>query len=73
MRKQAKEFKEKTVKELEKQLILLNEELSKFRLTEKAAPAKDSNLQAKKRKQLAVLLTVLNEKKEVENLQAKKI
>lgn len=68
MRKSVKEFKSKTVIELEKQRTLLVEEIAKLRLSEKAAPQKDTNLLMKKRKQLAVMLTVLTEKKEAEAL-----
>ncbi|VVA43855.1 50S ribosomal protein L29 [Candidatus Roizmanbacteria bacterium] len=65
MRKNTKIYSEKTVKELEKDLIKLREEIAKLRLSFKSNPAKDTNVLAKKRKQLAVLLTVLSQKKEV--------
>ncbi len=68
MRKLAKEFKSKTMMELGKQRTSLVEEIAKLRLSEKAIPQKDTNLLMKKRKQLAVLLTVLTEKKETEEL-----
>ncbi len=73
MKKSVKEIKDKTVQELEKQAVSLVEEIAKLKLSEKSTPVKDSNAIAKKRKYLAVLLTVLSEKKEVENLQNKKI
>lgn len=68
MKKQTKIYKEKTSKELEKMSGQLREEIAKTRLSFKSNPPKDSNSLAKKRKQLAVLLTVLTEKKTVEGL-----
>ena len=59
---------EKTGKELIKEAQLLREEIAKLQLSFKSNPAKDTNLLMKKRKQLAVLLTVFTEKNEVENL-----
>ena len=41
------------------------EEIAKLQLSFKSNPPKDTNLLMKKRKQLAVLLTVLGEKEEV--------
>jgi ribosomal protein L29 len=64
MKKIVKQYKEKTLKELEKETILMREEIAKMRLTQKTSPPKDTNLLFKKRKQLANLLTVLTEKKE---------
>ncbi len=68
MKKTVKDLKTKTVAEIEKQKTLLKEEITKLSWSEKASPQKDTNLLAKKKKQLAVLLTVLTEKKEVESL-----
>ncbi|MEK7096886.1 MAG: 50S ribosomal protein L29 [Patescibacteria group bacterium] len=65
MRKITKIYSEKTIKELVKEANSLREEISKLQLSFKSNPPKDSNSLAKKRKQLAVLLTVLSEKKEV--------
>lgn len=58
-----KEIRQKTVKELEKDSRDLITEISKLRLEIKANPPKDSNTYMKKRKKLAVILTVLEEKK----------
>ena len=55
----------KTSKELEKDANLIREEIAKLQLSFKSNPAKDTNGLVKKRKQLAVILTVLSEKKEV--------
>jgi len=68
MKKIVKEFKAKTIKELEKQRVILVEEIAKLKLSEKAVPQKDTNLLIKKRKQLAALLTVITEKKELEEI-----
>lgn len=68
MKKQTKTYKDKTLKELEKEDSILREEIAKARLSFKSNPPKDSNILVKKRKQLAVLLTVLNEKKLTESL-----
>lgn len=68
MKKIVKDLKAKTIKELEKEKISLIEEIAKLKLSEKAVPQKDKNLFFKKRKQLAVLLTVLTEKKELEKI-----
>lgn len=68
MKKLTKEFNSKTISELEKQKVLLTEEITKNKLSEKAVPQKNTNFLIKKRKQLAVLLTVLTEKKEAEEL-----
>lgn len=68
MKKQTKIYKEKTLKELEKDNASLREEIAKLQLSFKGNPPKDTNLLMKKRKQLAVLLTVFSEKKEIENL-----
>jgi ribosomal protein L29 len=68
MKKNTKIYREKTIKELEKMNIILREEIAKLLLSFKSNPPKDSNLLAKKKKLLAVLLTILSEKKEVEKL-----
>lgn len=73
MKKLTKQYQDKTVKELTQETMILKEEIAKLRLSQKSAPVKDTNLLMKKRKQLAVLLTVLTEKKEIESLKNKKI
>ena len=65
MKKITKIYRGKTVKELEKDANLIREEIAKLQLSFKSNPPKDTNSIVKKRKQLAVLLTVLSEKKEV--------
>lgn len=73
MKKLTKQYQNKTVKELTQETMILKEEIAKLRLSQKSAPVKDTNLLMKKRKQLAVLLTVLTEKKGIESLKNKKI
>ncbi len=63
MRKNTKIYSEKTSKELMKEAGLLREEIAKLQLSFKSNPPKDTNSIVKKKKQLAVLLTVLSEKK----------
>jgi ribosomal protein L29 len=65
MNKNIKKFNEKTIKELEKEIQLTREEISKQQLSFKNNPPKDTNVIVKKRKQLAMMLTVLSEKKSV--------
>jgi len=65
MRKTTKIYSGKTSKELEKEVGLLREEIAKSVMSFKSNPPKDTNSLTKKRKQLAVLLTLLSEKKEV--------
>ena len=65
MKKITKTYREKTSKELIKETQSLREEIAKLQLSFKGNPPKDTNLLMKKRKQLAVLLTVLGEKEEV--------
>lgn len=69
MKKQTKDLQSKTIKELEKMSISLREEIAKLLLNRKVNPGKDVNNLFKKRKQLAVLLTVLSQKKDIEMLQ----
>ena len=65
MKKNIKNLREKNIKELNKEIDNLKEEIAKLNLSKKSSPVKDTNLLYKKRKQLAVLLTIMNEKKAV--------
>lgn len=65
MKKNIKNLREKNLKELNKEIENLREEITKLNLSKKSAPSKDTNLLFKKKKKLAVLLTVFNEKKAV--------
>lgn len=66
MKKITKELINKTIKELEKQANALREDIAKTILNQKVNPSKDTNLLRKKRKQLAVILTIISQKKERE-------
>lgn len=68
MKKIVKDLKAKTISELEKDKMSLIEEIAKLKLSEKVIPQKDKNLLFKKRKKLAILLTILTEKKELEKI-----
>jgi len=68
MKKQYKELKDKSVKELENESRVLREEIAKGRLDLKVNPPKDVNIILKKRKKLAIILTVIGQKKEYENI-----
>jgi len=63
MKKNIIDLRKKTVEELTKEIRLQREEIAKFQLEAKTNPVKDTNSLVKKRKKLAVLLTVLTEKK----------
>jgi len=71
MKKLTKELNQKTIKELEKQAFSIREEMGKMILSSKTAAVKDTNMLYKKRKQLAVILTLLSSKKEMEKVKAK--
>lgn len=68
MKKIVKDYNSKTIKELEKEKKTLTEEIARLKVELKVNPRKDTNILMKKRKKLAVLLTVLNEKKILESL-----
>ena len=63
MKKIANEFKDKSIEDLEKEEIVLRQEIVKLQLEGKVNPQKDTNMLFKKRKRLAVLLTIKTEKK----------
>ncbi len=68
MKKNLVELHKKSVKDLEKEAKSLREEIAKIRLELKTKPPKDSNLLIKKRKMLARVLTILQEKKEEQEI-----
>lgn len=63
MKKITKKYNDKTSKDLIKEVETLREEISKLQLSFKSNPPKDSNSIVKKKKQLAVMLTLLTQKK----------
>lgn len=68
MKKITKQLQEKTMRELEKETQLLREEMAKLRLKNKTNLSKDTNLLVKRRKRLAAVLTILTEKRELEEI-----
>lgn len=54
---------QKTETELHKELAQLRKEIIKSNLEHMMSPQKDTNTNMKKRKQIAVILTILNSKK----------
>lgn len=68
MKKSYKKIHSQTVKELEREIVKLRDEIAKEKLEEKVNPPKDTNALFKKQKLLAVSLTILSEKKELEQL-----
>ncbi len=72
MKKLYTKIKSQSVKDLEKEIGKLRLEIAKAKLEAKVNPSKDTNSTFKKRKSLAVYLTVLTEKKELEKIQKTK-
>ena len=68
MKKAIADLKTKSIKQLEIEISKLREEIAKLKLEIKINQPKDTNLLFKKRKQLARMLTVLTEKKEIERI-----
>ncbi len=60
MKKLSKEFKGKSLEDLQKEEKKIREEMAKLKLEQMVNPAKDTNLLFKKRKRLAVILTLSN-------------
>ena len=63
MSKFMKEMSQKTVQEIEKAIADLRMEIAKLTVEASVSQQKNTNTVPNKRKQLAVLLTVLNQKK----------
>ena len=63
MRKMTKIYSDKSKAELAKEEMNLRREIAKLTLEKKTNPQKDTNTVFKKRKSLAVLLTVMSGKK----------
>lgn len=67
MKKLTKELNDKNLSQLEKDALTLREEINKMLLESKVNPSKDTNLIVKKKKRLAVALTLITQKKELTN------
>jgi len=63
MSKYMKEMSQKTVQEIEKAIADLRMEIAKLTVEASVSQQKNTNTVPNKRKQLAVLLTALNQKK----------
>lgn len=63
MKKQTKELQAKSKEELEKEIQKLRLEIDKLEMERAVNAPKDTNVIPKKRKTLAVLLTLKNQKK----------
>jgi len=63
MKKSVTKTAQKSEAELHKELDQLRKEITKSNLERMMSPQKDTNANKKKRKQIAVILTVLNSKK----------
>ncbi|GEM_PF-1237336 len=71
MKKQMKQLKDRSTKELEKEEQKLRQEIGKLILEQKVSPPKNTNVIHRRKKTLAVVLTVLHAKRELERLQTK--
>ena len=68
MKKLTKEINEKNLIQLEKEAIVLREEIAKMILETRVNPVKDTNTITKRKKRLAVILTLITQKRELDNL-----
>jgi ribosomal protein L29 len=66
------ELRAKTIRELEKEAEEIRKEIAKLKLDAEVNPLKDTNFLVKKRKRLAVILTLISEKKMLEKSATKK-
>lgn len=63
MKKHIKEIQGKSIKDVEQDIKAVRTEIANMIMQKKVNPQKDTNAIVKKRKQLAVLLTIHREKK----------
>ncbi|QQG44689.1 MAG: hypothetical protein HYW86_02125 [Candidatus Roizmanbacteria bacterium] len=68
MKNVIKELNQKNIKELDKEAQSLREEIAKTKLDWTANQPKDTNILIKKKKKLSQILTVLQQKVELEKL-----
>lgn len=73
MKKSNKDITDKTIMELVKEAHILREELTKLKLERKINVVKNTNLYPVKKNRLAVVLTVLNQKQEMEQIKDKRV
>ena len=67
------EIKQKSVKDLAKELAKLQIDLANLKLVSKSKPDKDSNIISKTRKKIAQISTLINEKKFVASASKKNL
>lgn len=70
MRKLTKQYTDKSIQELTAEVQKMRTEIAKLLIEYKVKPQKDTNYIVKKKKELAVMLTLLQEKKDLELLTA---
>lgn len=73
MIKHVEELTKKSVKELEKDVHDIRNDIAKLTLEKVVQPVKDTNIIKKKKKQLAVLLTVLSSNIQTEKVKPVKV
>ena len=72
MKKYAIEFRKQTSSELVKESLKLKNEINKLKIEWGINKPKNTNIISNKLKRLSVLMTLLGEKKELEELEVKK-
>ncbi|PIS15759.1 50S ribosomal protein L29 [Candidatus Roizmanbacteria bacterium CG09_land_8_20_14_0_10_41_9] len=71
MKKTIGDLRDKSLEALQNEVAQMGEELAKLQLERGVNPTKDSNLIPKKKKRLAVALTIISEKKKLQTLGTK--
>lgn len=72
MKKSIQELLKKSSADLDKEVKQLKTEIAKMVVERKVLPQKDTNLMGKKKNRVAALMTIINQKRESENLKGKK-
>ncbi len=66
MKKAVQDLKQKSIKELELEVLKLREEIAKNKMDRKVNPTKDTNIISNKRRRLALLQTLVTQNREDE-------
>lgn len=66
MKKIIKDLRPKNLKELDKEIAKVKEEMTKLTIEQRVSPTKDTNQVYKMRRRLAVMLTLAQEKRELD-------
>ncbi len=66
MKKLTKEYEKKSVADMEKEVSGLRAEIAKIRLESRVTPQKDTNAVRTKKKRIASLLTMINDRRMAE-------